>query len=171
MKSFEATILKFGAMGEKTGWSYIELPQDVTESLLPGNKKAFRIKGFLDDFSFEQASAIPMGNGLFILAINAGMRKGVHKNAGAILKVQIELDQAEFEVPADFVEWLEADEEAKKFFNSVPLSHQRYWVNWLAAAKTNATRESRMSRAIVALSQGFGFAEMLRAERAARLRN
>lgn len=170
MESFETTILKFGAMGEKTGWSYIELPQDVSERLLPGNKKAFRIKGLLDNFAFEQASAIPMGNGLFILAINAGMRKGIHKNAGATLRVSIELDQRDFEVPEDFVLWLDEDEEAKSFFNSLPKSHQRYWVNWLAAAKTNATRESRMSRAIVALSQGFGFAEMLRAEKAARLR-
>ncbi|MEO6832347.1 MAG: YdeI/OmpD-associated family protein, partial [Chitinophagaceae bacterium] len=165
-----ATILKFGSMGEKTGWSYIELPRDVVGRLIPGNKKAFRIKGFLDNFPFEQASTMPLGDGVFILAINAEMRKGTHKKEGATVQVRIELDTADFEIPEDFTEWLEAGDKAKAFFESIPKSHQRYWVNWLGATKTRTTRESRMSRAIVALSQGFGFAEMLRAEKEAKLR-
>ncbi|MBS1643977.1 MAG: DUF1905 domain-containing protein [Bacteroidetes bacterium] len=171
MEHFEATIQKFGSKGEKSGWSYIELPQEVAAKLAPDTKVSFRVKGFLDDHPIEQVSTVPMGDGLFIIAINAAMRKGIKKKAGALLQVRLARDTNQFVVPADFQEWLSQDEGAMDYFHNLPASHQRYWVNWIAAVKGEASRENRMKRAVVALSQGFGFAEMLRAEKAAKLRN
>ena len=170
MIEFTATILKFGEQGEKTGWSYIPVPADLAQELLPDNKKAFRVKGKLDAFSFEQASLIPMGGGDFILAFNAAMRKGTGKRAGAMIQVRMVLDKQELNIPEDFKDCLEEDEPAKAFYNALPKSHQRYWINWINSVKSPQARDSRLVRAITALAQGHGFAEMLRAEKKAKER-
>src|SRR5690606_33952339 len=106
MVRFTATIHKFEKQGEKTGWSYIEIPADLAQQLLPGNKKAFRVKGRLDQFKISGVSTIPMGGGNFIIAINAAMRKGTGKKHGAMLQVQLEIDKTPYELNPDFLECL-----------------------------------------------------------------
>ncbi len=85
-----ATIHKFEKQGEKTGWTYIEVPADIAQKLKPGNKKSFRVKGKLDNYKITGVSLLPMGGGSFIMALNAGMRKGIGKRHGAMLKVQLD---------------------------------------------------------------------------------
>jgi hypothetical protein len=165
---FTATILKFGQQGEKTGWNYISVPAHLAQELKPGNKKSFRVKGKLDNYAIRQVSLLPMGEGDFIMAFNAAMRKGTGKREGAMIEVQLQEDQTDIEMPADFAECLQADEEARAFFNKLPKSHQHYWIKWIVSVKTPAARESRLMRAVTALAKGFGFAEMLRAEKAMR---
>lgn len=79
MVEFIATIKKFDKQGEKTGWTYIEIPADFALQLNPENKKSFRVKGFLDDYSISGISLLPFGNGDFIMALNASIRKGLAK--------------------------------------------------------------------------------------------
>lgn len=146
------------------------IPQEWAEKLKPGNRRSFRVKGKLDNFPIEGVSLLPMGEGDFIMALNASMRKGTGKRAGDMLSLTLEVDQAELEIPADLIEWLDESPPAKKFFEALPKSHQRYWVNWLASVKSEAGRQNRLERAVTALSQGYGFAEMLRAEKENRLR-
>ncbi|HEY0271580.1 MAG TPA: DUF1905 domain-containing protein, partial [Chitinophaga sp.] len=93
MIRFTAVIQQFQAMGEKTGWRYIELSASLAEQLLPGQKKSFRVKGKLDQYAFTQAALIPMGNGTFILPINATIRKHIGKSTGATLQVQMTVDE------------------------------------------------------------------------------
>jgi hypothetical protein len=169
MIRFTATILRFDKQGEKTGWSYLHIPADLATQLKPGNKKAFRVKGALDAYPFKAVSLLPMGEGDFIMPFNAAMRKGTGKRAGAMVQVAMEADNAELEVPADLLEWLEEDADAKSFFNSLPKSHRNYWIKWLEGVKTPEARTGRLERAVAALARGFGFAEMLRAEKASRL--
>jgi hypothetical protein len=47
MVQFTAIIKRFGQQGEKTGWTYIEVPAAMAEQLVPGNRKSFRVKGKL----------------------------------------------------------------------------------------------------------------------------
>ena len=54
MIKFITTILKFDKQGEKTGWTYIEIPAILAEQLLPGSKKSFRVKGKLDEHTIQQ---------------------------------------------------------------------------------------------------------------------
>ena len=165
---FTGTILKFGDKGEKTGWSYIHIPAHLAQELKPGNKKSFRVKGKLDNYAIKQVSLLPMGEGDFIMAFNAAMRKGTGKRDGAMIDVQLQEDKTEIEMPADFAECLEADPDAQAFFNKLPKSHQNYWIKWIASVKGAEARESRLMRAVIALAKGFGFNEMLRAEKALR---
>ena len=168
MLRFTATILKFGQQGEKTGWSYISVPAHLAQELLPDNKKSFRVKGTLNKYSFKGAALLPMGGGDFIMAINATMRKAIRKAEGATIEVALEIDGEETVMPPDFAAWLEEDEAAKKYFYSQPKSHQHYWITWLEGVKTEEARLNRLTRAVNALANGFGFAQMLRAEKVAR---
>ena len=71
---------KFGKQGEKTGWTYIEIPADLAQKLKPGNKKEFKVKGKLDKYVITRVSLLPMGSGIFIMALNAEMRKAIGKD-------------------------------------------------------------------------------------------
>ena len=57
---FEAIINKFGNKGEKTGWTYIDIPQHIILKLKLTNKKEFRIKGVMDDVAFDRLAFIQL---------------------------------------------------------------------------------------------------------------
>src|SRR6266498_3597331 len=130
MIQFTTTILQFDRQGEKTGWTYIEIPADIAQKRKPGNKKSFRVKGQLDDFSFTATAVLPMGEGVFILPVNAAFRKGIKKKHGAMLIVQMQEDKKEIEINKDFLACLAEEKKALDFFNSFPGSHQRYYSKW-----------------------------------------
>ncbi|HEY1872240.1 MAG TPA: DUF1905 domain-containing protein, partial [Chitinophagaceae bacterium] len=96
MVQFTATMKRFGKQGEKTGWTYIEIAADQAQKLKPGNKKEFKVKGKLDKHIIKRVSVLPMGGGLFIMPINAAMRKSIGKRHGAMVKVEITEDKTEF---------------------------------------------------------------------------
>ena len=162
MIQYNTIIKKFGAKGEKTGWTYIEIPADLAEELKPGNKKEFKIKGKLDQYLLKRVSVLPMGAGLFILPLNAAMRKAIGKKQGAMVQLKIQEDKSEFVFNPDFIACLEDDPSAQKFFTSLTGSHQRYFSKWIDSAKTETTRVNRIARAITALGKGWGYAEMIR---------
>lgn len=162
MTAFTATIEQFGAMGEKTGWTYIKVPAAIALELMPGNKKSFRVKGKLDQWNFEQLALIPFGGGDFILALNATIRKEIKKGKGAKLKVLLALDKKLLAVSADFLACLQDEPRALTYFNRLPPSHQHYYSKWIESAKTNETKSKRIASALKALSKEMGYGEMLR---------
>ena len=165
MVQFTATIKQFGKQGEKTGWTYIEIPAGIADELSPGNKKGFRVKGKLDNYPIKRIALLPMGGGIFIMPLNAAMRKGTGKRKGAMLKVQLLVDETPFQPNKDFMACLDDDPEAKKFFNTLTKSHRDYFSKWIDAAKTEQTITKRIALAVNALSRKMGFPEMLRSQR------
>ena len=163
MVKFTATLKKFDRQGEKTGWTYFEVPADLAQKLKPGNKREFKVKGKLDSFSVKRVSLMPMGGGVFIMPVNAGMRKGMGKRHGAMIKVQLEADDSAFVFNADFMECLEYEPKAKEHFKTLTGSHQRYFSKWIDSAKTEPTKTKRIAMAVNALAKKWGYPEMLRA--------
>ena len=159
---FTTTILQFGAKGEKTGWTYIEIPPDLVQQLKPGNKKEFKVKGKLDKHTINRLSVLPIGGGTFILPLNANLRKAIAKNKGAMLQVSLQEDKSEFVFNPDFMECLADDPAAKTFFESLTGSHQRYFSKWIDSAKTEPTRVKRIAMAVNALAKKWGYGEMIR---------
>src|SRR3984893_7044240 len=92
MIQFIAPILQFAEQGEKSGWTYIEVPAALAQQLKPGNKKTFRVKGKLDQHIIKGIALLPMGGGDFIMALNATMRKAIGKRKGAVISVQLQTD-------------------------------------------------------------------------------
>ncbi len=160
---FIATINRFESKGEKTGWTYIEIPADVAQQLKPGNKKSFRVKGKLDNFKIDGIALIPMGGGIFIMALNADLRKGIGKRKGAMLKVQLSADEKGFVFNKDFIDCLADEPRAKSFFESLTGSHQKYFSKWIDSAKTEPTKVKRIMMAVNSLAKKMGYPEMIRA--------
>jgi hypothetical protein len=162
MVQFVVTIKKFDQQGEKTGWTYIEIPADVAKKIKPGNKKSFRVKGKLDDLKISGIALIPMGGGVFIMPLNAELRKKIHKRHGAMLKVQLEEDKKPFQFNKEFMECLADEPAAKTFFETLSGSHQRYFSKWIDSAKTEPTKTKRIAMAVNALAKKWGYQQMLR---------
>ncbi len=165
MVDFITTILQFAEKGEKTGWSYIEIPVDIAQQLIPGNKKSFMVKGRLDQYKFEGMNLLPMGGGIFIMALNATLRKKIHKGKGAMLRVRLEVDTRPFQVPAWMIECLEDEPMAQARFLKLPKSHQNYYIKWIESAKTEPTRVKRIAQVVTSFIKGLNFAEMMRMNR------
>ena len=162
MVEFSALIKKFGKQGEKTGWTYIEIPAAVASKLKPGNKKTFRVKVNLDNFSFKGLALAPMGNGDFILPLNATIRKKIRKSKGDKVRVIMETDKPP-ELNRELMECLAEDAESSSFFNTLTPGHQRYFSTWINNAKTEHTKTKRIAQTLNALSRHQNFGEMLRA--------
>jgi hypothetical protein len=154
---FTVTIHKFDKQGEKTGWTYFEIPADIAQQLKPGNKKELKVKGKLDNYAINRVSLLPMGGGKFIMPLNTAMRRATGKKAGAMLNVQLEADNSEFVFNTDFMDCLADDPAATQFFQSLPGSHQRYFSKWIDSAKTEPTRTKRIAMAINALAKKWGY--------------
>ena len=163
MIRFSAIIKKFKEQGEKTGWTYIDIPHEIAEKIKPGHKKIFRVKGKLDDFSFRGIALMPMGGGDFIMTLNADIRRGIGKRQGAMLKVFLEADDTfEIKPSTEFLDCLSDEPGAVSFFNSLAKSHQNYFVKWIDSAKTENTKEKRIAQSVSALSRKMGYGEMIR---------
>jgi hypothetical protein len=165
MIKFNTTILRFDKQGEKTGWTYIEVSASQAKKINPGVKVAYRVKGKLDDFTFEKTALIPMGEGGFIMPLNGKVRKAIGKKMGDKLKVEIELDKRQIQPSADFMACLKQEPEAMAFFKTMPGSHQRYFSKWIEDAKTSSTKAKRIVMALTAFSKKQRFNEMMRANR------
>lgn len=162
MVQFTTTIRKFGEQGEKTGWTHIIIPADIAQELMPGNKKSFRVKGKLDNYSVAGIALMPMGGGDFVMPLNATIRKGIHKKAGAMLQVKLEADKKEIKPPAEFIECLKDEPAAHEHYCSLAKSHQLYFTRWINSAKTEQTKTKRIAQAVNALSMKFDFGMMIR---------
>src|ERR1700748_2791385 len=166
MIRFTTTILQFAEQGEKTGWSYIEIPADMAQELKPGNKKSFRVKGMLDGLAVKGMALMPMGEGNFIMALKADIRKGIRKNAGAMLQVSLEVDNDyKIEIPDDLQECFDFEPEAIVFFNSLAKSHREYFIKWIESAKTSETRAKRIVNTVNAMLRKWTYNQMIRAMR------
>lgn len=165
MISFLAKILRYEQQGEKTGWTYIEIPDGIPQQLKPGNKKEFKGKGKLDQYRFQRMPLYPVGGGKFIMSLNADVRKAIGKRHGATINVQISADESEFVFNVDFMECLTDEPKALDHFKTLPGSHQRYFSKWIDSAKTEITRAKRIALAVNALSKKMGYGEMIRAEK------
>ncbi|MEI9910686.1 MAG: YdeI/OmpD-associated family protein [Bacteroidota bacterium] len=162
MIEFTATLKQFSAQGEKTGWTYIEIPVDIAQQLKPGNKKSFRVRGKLDKYPIEHIALMPMGGGVFIMAVNADMRKGMGERKGAMVKVKLEEDKRTFQFNKDFMDCLADEPAAIEFFKTLAASHQRYFSKWIDSAKTVETKAKRIAWAVTALAKKQGYGEMIR---------
>lgn len=162
MISFSAPIQKFGAQGEKTGWTYVLIPADTAALIKPGTKKSYRVKGSLDHHPVNSIALMPMGGGDFILVLNAGLRQIIRKKVGEMLHLSLEEDKAPLPLPQDLLLCLEEEPEAKAYFYSLAPSHRFYFGKWIDGAKTEGTRTKRIIQTMAALRRAKSYSEMIR---------
>lgn len=173
MPTFTTILQKFGEKGDKTRWTYIEIPVAVSDKLKPGHKTSFRVKGTLDNYPIKLVALLPLGRavpritddheGGFMMPINAIMRRGIGKEEeGAPVCVELEADDSPIPLSADLLACLDDDPTAMAFFKTLPKGHQNYFSNWIEEAKTTETKTKRLTQTVVGLAMGLGFGEMIR---------
>ena len=168
MIRFTATIEIDSRDPDKKGWSFIIINKAISNKLNPGVRKGFRVKGKLDNYNIRQTSLLPVSGERFMLPINAAMRKGTGKQAGDKIVVQLELDKKAYKMNEDLLVCLEDEPAAKKFFKTLPPSHQRYFSKWIDDAKTAETKAKRIMLALSALGRGMNFSLMIREQHSLR---
>ena len=162
MVTFKAKLQKFGSKGEKTGWTYIDIPEKIAQKLKPNCKKSFRVKGKIDEYCIKGLALTPMGDGNFILAVNESIRKAIKKIKGALVKVNIEEDTEEILSDAELLECLKDEPAAYDYFKKLPPSHQNWFSNWVKNARTQITKKKRLAIIVTACEQKLHFADMIK---------
>lgn len=165
MIKFVTKLKRFGKLGEKTGWTYINISATQANKLNPGVKLGYRLKGTLDQQPIQHVAIMPMGKGDFIMPLNAKLRKLIGKEMGDTVTVALELDERVVPLSSDFLKCLKDDARAMKYFKTLSGSHQRYFSKWIEDAKTIQTKTRRITMAVIALGSEQGYPEMIRANK------
>ena len=163
MITFKSEIERFAEMGEKSGWTYVFIPQAIANVIKADCRKSFRVKGRLDLVEIEGVSLVPMGEGNFIMALNGPLRKKLRKDLGAVLTLQLEEDTTfKIEMPEDLELCLADEPHLMNNFMKQPKPHQNWYINWLNTAKTEATRTKRIVKIVSAMDKNWDFGTMMR---------
>ena len=144
---FTATVL----LGCKTGTG-IRVPPEVVDRL--GARRRPAVGVTVDGHTYRSTVAV-MG-GEFMVPLSAGNRSRAGVDAGDEVDVRLELDTAPREVtaPADLAAALDSEPAARVRFYGLPYSWKRWYVLGIEDAKTPATRERRVAKAVGALAAG-----------------
>ena len=91
-----------------------------------------------------------------MVGVSAEERTNAGVAAGDELDVDLELDTEPREVviPADFAEALDADPDARRFFDGLSYTNKRRHVLAIDAAKTPETRRRRIDKSVATLHEG-----------------
>ena len=147
---FDATLNRPEGVGT---WTYFDIPLDIMK--LFGAKGQVKVLGTIDGHSFR-TSARPHGNGSHYIVVNKSIRDAIGVTLGDVVKVEMERDSAPrtVEIPADFADALEANEEQQEVFEALSYSHKKEFVEWIASAKKEDTRRRRIIGSLEMLLEG-----------------
>jgi Bacteriocin-protection, YdeI or OmpD-Associated/Domain of unknown function (DUF1905) len=162
MTTFQTILQKFGEKGEKTGWTYIEIPAHIAHEVKADTKLGFRVKGLIDSFAVKLLALLPIGEGDFIIPMNAQIRKGIRKEERAMVTLNFEEDTDELPQSEELMMCLEDEPKALEAFLKLPKSHQTYYAKWIDSAKTIETKTKRISMTVEGMLMGMNYPEMLR---------
>jgi antitoxin component of MazEF toxin-antitoxin module len=143
---FTTTIVQ---MGNNTG---IDVPPEVVEALGAGKKPPVKIT--LKGYTYRSSIAV-MGS-KYMVSLSAENRKNAGVQGGDTLDVEIVVDteKREITVPPDLQAALDANPEAKAFFEKMSYSNKRRHVEPIEAAKAPETRQRRIEKSVQLFSEG-----------------
>jgi hypothetical protein len=138
-------------LGGKTATGLVVPPQ-VVEALGAGKRPPVRVT--IGGHTYRSTVAV-MG-GEYLLPLSAENRQAAGVAAGDEVEVDIELDKEprQVEVPDDFAQALENQDQARRFFEGLSYSQKRRIVLGIEGAKTDATRQRRIEKAVAMLDEG-----------------
>lgn len=165
MITIKTTIKKFGKMGEKTGWSYVEITSVQAGKIKADYKRSYKVKGFVDDVEISITAMIPMGGGAFIIPLKADLRKKLGKEAGDKVILKLEEDMKEYQLDKELMLCMKDEPEAVRKFRNLPKSYQNYYSKWVGSAKTSETKSRRIGIVINGILLDHTLKEMLNANR------
>jgi hypothetical protein len=128
-------------------WTYFAIPFDVKKVF--GATSRVQVKGMVDGSPFK-STLLPKGDGTHFMVVNKEIRDAIGKSAGDRVKVTMEIDTSARTVivPKDLERALKQNSMAREFFNRLPYSHKKQYVDWIESAKKSDTRQNRIRKAI-----------------------
>lgn len=145
---FRAKILTSGKTA--TG---IEVPARIVEAL--GSKRP-KVRATINGYTYR-SSVAPMG-GTFMLGVSAEVRERAGVAGGDTVDVDLALDTEvrTITVPPDLAKALKSDATARRFYEGLSYSQQRWFVDGIEGAKKPETRQRRVAAAVARLREGRG---------------
>ena len=142
---FRTTLLQ----GDKTATG-IQIPQEVIESLGPGRRPLVRVT--INGYTYRNAVAVIDGN--FKVGVSAENRQAAGVRGGDEVDVTIELDlePRTVEIPKDLKVAMSKIGVLKAFEASAPSMRKEY-VRQVEEAKTQETRDRRISKIVSKLTK------------------
>ncbi len=124
----------------------IEVPPDVVTALGSSKKPAVNVT--INGYTYR--STVATMGGRFLIPVSADVRKNARVAAGERVEVELQLDNTPREVivPDDLQVALDADDEAKRFFEGLSYSNRRRVVMPIEEAKTAETRQRRIEKSV-----------------------
>jgi hypothetical protein len=140
-------------LGGRTATGF-RVPAEVVDALGKGKRPPVLVT--IGGHTYR--STVAAYGDLFMLPLSAENRAAAGVAAGDEVEVEVELDTAprEVAVPADFAEALGREPDARRFFDGLSYSQQRWFVTGIEDAKTAETRARRIAQAVVRLREGRG---------------
>lgn len=135
----------------KGGWTYARIPEIEMDKQTPFGWR--KVRGTIDGFEISKYHLMPMGDGFLFLPVRAEIRKKIKKEAGDTVFVELYQDTEPLEVPEEWLLCLSDEPEALRFFNSLSESEQKYYIQWIYAAKKEETKINRMAKAVSRLKR------------------
>ena len=145
-EQFETTL---AARGNNTG---IVVPGGVIERLGAGKRPPVVV----EVNGHEYRSMVAVMGGRYMIGFSAAHRAATGLAGGDPVRVTLRVVDTPrtVEVPADLGAALDVEEAARRFFDDLPNSLQRYHVDNFNAAKTPETRQRRIDKAVALFLEG-----------------
>jgi hypothetical protein len=105
---------------------------------------------------YEYRSTVAVMGGQHLIGLSSAVRAATGLVGGDPIRVTLTVADSPrpVDMPADFAAALDADEAARRFFDTLSNSLQRYHVDNINAAKSPDTRQRRIDKAIGLFLQG-----------------
>jgi hypothetical protein len=138
-------------LGGKTATGF-RVPEEVVQALGSGKRPAVTVR----IGSHTYRSTVAAYGDVYMLPLSAENREAAGVAAGDEVEVEVSLDTAPrvIEVPEDFASALDAEPGARRTFDGLSYSNQRYHVEQVTGAKSDETRQRRIARSVSVLREG-----------------
>jgi hypothetical protein len=129
-----------------------KIPEEAVAELGGGGRP--KVVATVNGYEFR--TSIARMGGEYWLGVSAERRAEAGVAAGDVVDLDVVLDTQErtIDVPEDLAAALERAPAARAFFDGLSFSNKRYHVEQITGAKTEATRERRVAKAVHLLSEG-----------------
>jgi len=130
----------------------IQVPEEVVQALGSGKRPAVTVT--INGYTYR--STVAVLGGRYMVGVSAEHRAGAGVAAGDEVEVDVDLDTAPraVDVPADFAAALAAEPEARRTFDGLSYSNKSWHVLQVEGAKTDETRQRRITKSVDTLKQG-----------------
>jgi hypothetical protein len=149
-----AKVVRLRAVLKQTGKNTtgIEITPDVLHTL--GGGKRPPVKVSMNGYTYR--TTVGVTGGVSLIPVSAEHRAGAGVAGGDEIDLEVELDTGPREVvlPEDLEAALNAEPEARLWFDALSNSNKGWHVLQVSGAKTEETRQRRIAKSIEALKAG-----------------